>query len=141
MVRLVLDTNIFVSALLLPHSAPTELVRLWLAGSFDVLSADAQMDEIARVTRYPKVRERLRPATAGRLINQLRGRATLLAELPQVDASPDPFDNDLLALAAAGRADLLVTGDKRDLLALKRYGGAAIVSVREALGRLQRDSA
>ena len=135
--RLVLDTNIFVSALLLPHSVPAELVKLWLAGRFSVITAQDQVDEIARVTRYPKIRERLRPAIAGRLVNQLRSRSTVLAELAVVEVSPDPFDNYLLAMAEAGRADLLVTGDKRDLLALKRHGGADIVSVRTALARLQ----
>lgn len=134
---MVIDTNIFVSALLLPYSVPAELVRLWTAGRFDVVTAEEQLDEIARVTRYPKVRERLRPAVAGRLINQLRSRATLLAQLPTVDASPDPFDNYLLALTEAGRADLLVTGDKRDLLALGRYAGAAIVTARTAIDRMQ----
>jgi len=117
-VRLVIDTNIFVSALLLPRSTPAQLVRLWTAGRFDVVTAMEQLDEIARVTRYPKVRERLRPAVAGRLANQLRHRATLLADLPLVEVSPDPYDNYLLALAGVGKADLLVTGDKRDLLAL-----------------------
>lgn len=135
--RIVLDTNIFISALLLPHSVPAELVDLWLGGRFDVVTAEAQVEELAKVTRYPKVRERLRPAVAGRLINQLRDRAILLVELPRVDVSPDPFDNYLLAIAQAGRADLLVTGDKRDLLALGSYSGAAIVSAREAADRLR----
>lgn len=139
--RLVIDTNIFVSALLLPRSTPAQLVRLWTAGRFDVVTAMEQLDEIARVTRYPKVRERLRPAVAGRLVNQLRHRATLLADLPLVEVSlvevsPDPYDNYLLALAGVGKADLLVTGDKRDLLALKRHDGALIVTARAALEHL-----
>ena len=136
--RLVIDTNIFVSALLLPRSTPAELVRLWTAGRFDVVTAEEQLDEIARVTRYPKIRERLRPAVAGRLVNQLRHRATLVADLPLVKVSPDPYDNYLLALAGVGKADLLVTGDKRDLLALKRHDGALIVTARAALEHLQR---
>ena len=139
MQRRVLDSNTFVSALLIPHPLPGELLKVWIAGHVLVLSAEAQVDEIARVTRCPNIRQRLRPATAGRLINQLRGRATMLAEFPQVDASPDPFDNCLLAMAAVGRADMLVTGDKRDMLALNRYGGAAIATLREALDRLQLD--
>ena len=136
--RLVLDTNIFISALLQSHSIPATLIELWLAGRFEVLTAEAQIYELARVTRYPKVRERLRPATAGRLINQLRTQATLLTDLPAVDVSPDPFDNLFLAIAQAGHADLVVTGDKRDLLVLKRHSGTAIVSAREAVERLQR---
>ena len=74
--RLVLDTNIFVSALLLPHSVPADLVKPWLAGCFSVITAQDQVDEIARATRHSKIRERLRPAIAGHLVNQLRSRST-----------------------------------------------------------------
>ena len=49
--------------------------------------------------------------------------------LPPVDVSPDPYDNFLLSIAAGGRADYLVTGDKADLLALGRHGGTRIVTV------------
>ena len=50
-----------------------------------------------------------------------------------ITVSPDPFDNYLLATAAAGSADFLVTGDKRDLLALKLYEGTKIITVRDFL--------
>ena len=86
-----------------------------------------------RVTRYPKIRERLAPAVAGRMINDLRGLAVMVDALPVVDASPDPDDNYLLALAAAGSADFLVTGDKHDLLGLAIYQGTKIVTVRNFL--------
>ena len=95
-------------------------------------SAD-QLDDLMRVTRYPKIRHRLTPALAGRLINELRDLAIVLKDLPVVAVSPDPWDNYLLATAAAGGADFLVTGDKRDLLPLGRYRGAKIVTVRDFL--------
>lgn len=63
----------------------------------------------------------------------------MVQNLPVVTVSPDPYDNYLLAMASAGSADFLVTGDKRDLLALKLYEGAKIVTVRDFLtlhGRL-----
>ena len=56
-------------------------------------------------------------------------------KLPVVDASPDPDDNYLLALAVAGRADFLVTGDKRDLLGLAIYRGTKILTVRDFLAQ------
>ena len=86
-----------------------------------------------RVTRYPKIRERLSPIIAGRLINEIRDLAVMLHDLPDVTASPDPYDNYLLAMAAAGTADFVVTGDKRDVLALRVFAGARILSVREFL--------
>ena len=67
------------------------------------------------------MRDRLTPALAGRLINELRDLAIVLKDLPLVAVSPDRWDNYLLATAAAGGADFLVTGDKRDSLPLGRY--------------------
>jgi uncharacterized protein len=132
-VRLVIDTNIFVSALFSSTSLPAHLIVLWREGRFDLLTSADQLDELMRVTRYPKLRERLAPALAGRLINQLRDIAIVVKDLPVVTVSPDPYDNHLLATAAAGSADFLVTGDKRHLLPLKVYKSAEIVSVRDFL--------
>lgn len=131
--RLVLDTNVLVSALLSATSLPAHLVTLWRAGRFDLVTATAQVDEIRRVLRYPKLQARFSPAVAGRLINDLRALATVLVELPPVEASPDPDDNFLLAIAKAGAADFLVTGDKRDLLAMGVHEGTKIIAVRDFL--------
>lgn len=131
--RLVIDTNILVSALLAGTSLPAHLIVLWREGLFDLLTSPEQLDELMRVTRYPKIRQRLAPALAGRLINELRDIAVVISNLPAVTVCPDPYDNYLLALAAAGAADFLVTGDKRDLLGLKLYEGAKIVTVRDFL--------
>ena len=127
--RLVIDTNVLVSALF----SSTSLITLWRQGLFDLLTSADQLEELMRVTRYPRIRERLEPALAGRLINELRDLAILVNSLPVVTVSPDPYDNYLLATAAAGAADFLVTGDKRDILPLGRYAGAKIVTVRQFL--------
>lgn len=131
--RVVLDTNILISALLQDRSLPFQLVALWRQGRIALLTSDEQLDELRRVTRYPKIRARLNPAVAGRLVNELKQVAILIANLPEVDLSPDPWDNYLLATVEAGNADLLVTGDKADLLHLGRHAGARIVTVRECL--------
>ncbi len=127
--RLVIDTNILVSALLAATSLPAQLVVLWRAGRFDLLTTAEQLDELMRVTRYPKIRQRLAPAIAGRLVNDLRALAVTLDKLPIVEVSPDPDDNYLLA----GAADFLVTGDKRHLLGIAIYKGTKIVTVRNFL--------
>jgi putative PIN family toxin of toxin-antitoxin system len=132
-VRLVVDTNILISTLLAGTSLPAHLITLWREGRFDLLTSAEQLDELARVTRYPKIRERLAPALAGRLINELRKVALVAEILPAVAVCADPYDNYLLALAAAGSADFLVTGDKHHLISLKLYEGTRIVTVRDFL--------
>jgi putative PIN family toxin of toxin-antitoxin system len=127
---LVVDTNILVSALLAAASLPAQLIVLWRTGRFDLLTTTEQLDELMRVTRYPKIRERLAPAVAGRLVNDVRTLAITIDKLPVVEVSADPDDNYLLALAAAGAADFLVTGDKRHLLGLAVYEGTKIITVR-----------
>ena len=131
--RLVVDTNILISALLSGTSLPASLVGLWRQGFLDLLTAAEQIDELARVTRYPKIRQRIVPAQAGRLVNDLRELGTVLDRLPVVDISADPNDNYLLAIAVAGQADFLVTGDKRDLLTLTAFRRTRIVTVRDFL--------
>lgn len=131
--RLVIDTNILVSAILSGTSLPAHLIELWREGSFDLLTSAEQLDELMRVTRYPKMRGRLAPALAGRLINELRAVALVMTNLPAVAVCSDPFDDYLLATAQAGAADYLVTGDKRDLLTLRLHEGTRIVTVREFL--------
>jgi len=132
-VRVVVDTNVLVSALITEKSLPAHLVTLWRGGYFELLTSKSHIAEMMRVTRYPRIRARLSVATAGRLINELQDVATILNILPQISLSPDPADNYLLAMAAAGPADFLITGDKRDLLALRTHAGAKIVTVREFL--------
>ncbi len=137
--RLVIDTNILVSALLAATSLPAHLITLWHEGRFDLLTSAEQLDELMRVTRYPKIRARITPSLAGRFINELREIAVWVGNLPAVDVCPDPDDNYLLALSAAGAADFLVTGDKRDLLRFRLYEGTRIIAVRDFLaltGRL-----
>lgn len=64
--------------------------------------------------RYAKPRNYIKPMEAGHLINGLRIRATLLGNLPGIELSRTPDDNPLLAMAIAGPADYLVTGNKRE---------------------------
>ena len=131
--RLIVDTNILISALLSGNSLPAHLLLLWRQNRFDLLTSDEQLEELRRVTRYPKIRERLPPALAGRLVNELHGLAVVLDRLPTVTVSPDPDDNYLLAMVERGAADYLLTGDKRDLLALERHGTTRIVTVQAFL--------
>jgi predicted nucleic acid-binding protein len=65
--------------------------------------------------------------------NQLRASEIVLDKLPTITRSQDPADNFLLAMAEAGTADYLVTGDKRDVLSLKTHGTTHIVNATDML--------
>ncbi len=105
---------------------------------FDVLTALDQLDELARVTRYPKIRARLPPAIAGRLVNDMRKLTVMVHELPAIAVCADAHDNYLLGIARAGHADFLVTGDKRDVLVLRVFDGTRIMTVRDFLHQIKR---
>lgn len=134
--RVVLDTNVLISALLIPRSESAALVGAWRRGVFDLLSCELQLDEIRDVTRRDKIRSLIRPALAGELVNQLRSMTLWLDNLPMVDKSIDPFDNFLLAMAEAGAAHVLVSGDKRGVLAWHHHGNCQIVTVRQFVAQL-----
>ena len=61
----------------------------------------------------------------------------VVAELPDVKLSPDPRDNPIPATALAGEAEMIVSGDKSDMLALRRIEGIPVVTAHEALERLR----
>ena len=60
----------------------------------------------------------------------------LIEMLPVVEVSSDPDDNPVLAMARAGDADYLVTGDKGDLLALEQFGKTKVFTARRFVDAL-----
>ena len=129
--RVVLDSNILVSALLIQTGHPAAIYRAWQEGYFTLLTCAEQLDELRATLHKPAIAERIKPHRAGRLVNQLKDLAENIGPLPRVERSPDPTDDFVLALSEAGKADYLVTGDKSGLLSLARHHGARIVSARE----------
>ncbi|MHB8431775.1 MAG: putative toxin-antitoxin system toxin component, PIN family [Acidimicrobiales bacterium] len=136
--RVILDTNVLVAALIAPQGPPHHLFEAFLGDRFTLITGDRQIEEFSRVTRYPAIRRRIHPAQAGRMLNAIRSLAVYLESLPVPSVSRDPHDDDLFAMAQAGAADYLVTGDKADVLALARYGRTQIVTVRQLMAILQR---
>lgn len=129
--RVVLDTGILIAALITTDTPPALIYQAWRKKHFELITSEWQLDEFRRVSRYSKLRRFLKPAEAGHLVNSLRHQAVVLETLPTVNLSPDPDDNPVLAMAEASRAQYLVTGDKKDLLALKTIGGTHIVTARQ----------
>lgn len=129
--RVVLDTNIIVSALIASTGRPAAIIDAWLDGKFTLLTCAAHIDELRATLQKPRVAELIKPHKAGRLVNQIKRFAEDVDPLPRVERSPDPTDDFLLALCEAGKADYLVTGDKGGLLALDRHKVTRIVSAND----------
>jgi uncharacterized protein len=111
-VRVVLDANVLVSALLSRAGAPARLLQLWLAGHFEIVVCDALLTEVGRALAYPKISKRVAPEDAVAFARMLRDFAEVVPdpEEPPPARSPDSKDDHLLALAARERVPL-VSGD------------------------------
>ncbi|MCK9516795.1 MAG: putative toxin-antitoxin system toxin component, PIN family [Ottowia sp.] len=139
--RVVLDTNVLLAALISPYTPPDTIYRAWRDRRFELVTSTKQLEELRRVSRYPKLRRILPPHRVGAMVNNMQGAVVLerLPELPQDVELSDPDDAFLVATAIAGGAAWLVTGDRRaGLLQLGRVGGAAIVTPREFVREIGR---
>ena len=115
--RVVLDVNVLISALLSRAGAPGRLIALWLEGAFELVVSEELLAEIGRSLAYPKLREHISHEDAADFITLLRATASIVADAERPDhISRDPGDNYLVALAKAS-SSVLVSGD-RDLLVL-----------------------
>lgn len=110
--RVVLDTNVLLSALISPHGAPDTIYRAWRAARFDIITSITQLDELRRASRYPKFKAILQPSRVGTMINNLQ-HAIVLDGLTVKAEADDLNDAFLLNMSIDGRADYLVTGDRR----------------------------
>jgi putative PIN family toxin of toxin-antitoxin system len=131
--RVVIDTGILIAALITRDTPPDRIYQAWRKRRFELVTSQWQLAEFRRVSRYPKLRNYLLPVEAGNLINGLRHQALVLDDLPDVDLSQDPHDNPLLAMAIAGEVDYLISGDKRDVLTLKKVNKTRIITARRFL--------
>jgi putative PIN family toxin of toxin-antitoxin system len=103
--RVVLDTNILVSALIAPAGYPAAIYNAWEYDRFTLLTCSEHIAEVgATLLRKPSVAALIEPYKAGRLINQIKKLAAIIVNLPQVRRSADPDDNFLLAPAEADAA-------------------------------------
>ena len=113
--RVILDTNVLLGALIAPHGPPDAIYRAWRAARFELVTSKEQLDELRRVSRYPKLKAILPAHRIGAMVNNMQ-RAIVLGTLPVLPEGVeaiDPNDAFLLAMALAGEADYLVTGDRR----------------------------
>jgi putative PIN family toxin of toxin-antitoxin system len=135
--RLVLDTNVVVSALFW-DGKPLELMALAPEREVRLYACAALLTELRMTLAKPKLVKALEASgrSAGEHVDAYRRLVTLTRRTAAAGAwSRDPDDDRVIACALAVRADFLVTGDG-DLLSLGSVEGVRIVSPVELLDLL-----
>lgn len=137
--RVVFDTNVFVSALVLPGGRAAEALTRVVEGKDCLLLSKPILDELLGVLarKFSRDREEL-----SRVAVWLEELAEWVRPTRRVTAAADEADNRILECASAGRADAIVTGDKA-LLQLKSFEGIHILTQGQQLqlhhqGRIHR---
>jgi hypothetical protein len=127
--RVVIDANVYVSALISPRGAPAGVVNRWLEGQFDVLISQPIIDEILRVTAYMRLQKyrRLRESRL-EFVALLAEQAIWVEPDETLDVvSDDETDNRYVECAVVGDAGYLVSGDPH-LLDVGEYRGIRFLS-------------
>ena len=139
--RVVLDTNVLVSALIRPQGPPGQVLdRVFRGTNLRLVASPATLQELRRTLGYRRLRKYLAMTSEGTelWVDALQAIAIVVEDraiAPVIAA--DPADDIYLATAAEGLADYIVSGD-RHLLDLFAYEGIPIVTPRRFLDSLDR---
>lgn len=128
-IRVVLDTNVVVSAHLNAEGYERHVLDLALARKLQLFVSQPILDEYEGVLRRPKFA--IQPSKITRSLRLLRTAAKLVRPMRQLDVSRDAADNRFLECADAAKADYLVTGNKRHFPKQSRQ--TLVVNARELL--------
>jgi putative PIN family toxin of toxin-antitoxin system len=133
-VRVVFDTNIYVSALAIPGGNDEDAYLEAVRGTFELFTSVAILTETARVlqTKFDWTDDKVRQA-----IQDISQTATVLRPRPTLHILKDEPENRILECAIDAQADYVISGD-RHLLALKRHADSTIISLSDFLARLRK---
>ena len=124
--RVVLDTNVLISALLSPLGRPFACLD-WVLDNATLITSKELLEELETRLARPKFRKYADDSRRRAFVADLALFAVRAELSGAVKACRDPDDNKVLETAVVGRADCLVTGDQ-DLLVLHPFEGIAILT-------------
>lgn len=130
--RVVLDTNVILSGIIVPHNPPAQLLTLAQEGRFKIILSPKIIREIQRVLGYPRLakfmaKHRLSLNEADEVLQKIIKLALLTPGNLEVQAlQVDPSDNNILACAVEGEADFIISGDHH-LTDLQSFQGIRIM--------------
>ncbi len=143
MLKVVLDTNVFVSSLLVKAGLPAQILDAWRERRYLLIVSPAIIAEIRATLSYPRIRRKyaITDEDVEQLVTLLERDALLVSgDADVAGAIPeDPADEMVLACAVDAQADVIVSGD-RHLLNMDSYQSIPILTVRQFLERLETDS-
>jgi uncharacterized protein len=131
--RVVIDTNVLISSLLLGTSTPAQAVDKAVTNA-QLVSTMETLRELIEKVHSPKFNRYVRRQRWDALLERVASLVEIVDVLQSIRASRDPNDDKFLKAAVNGRADVIVTGDK-DLLDLNPFRGIAIVTPAAYLAR------
>jgi putative PIN family toxin of toxin-antitoxin system len=127
--RVVFDTNIFISAFVIPGSLGEKAVLRILEGQDTLLLSKEILDELLSALSMKFSRDREEISRVAVLLSEI---AEWVKPTAQVSALKDEPDNRILECAVSGKAHIIVTGDK-EMLRLKQYEKTKIISLKTYL--------
>ena len=119
MIRVVLDTNILVSAYLRPKGTPAAILAAAMTGQFQMCISEAVLAEYREVLH--RARFSIGEKRIDRGLSVIRKRSRLCKPSLKLVVSPDEDDNRLLECAHAAKAHYLVTGNTKDFPGRYKY--------------------
>lgn len=128
--RVVVDTNVVISAFLKANSLPAQILNLLRDGKIEIITSPAIIAEVERVLQYPKLRNHYSYTEADieALLTVLRVDTTLVEPEFTLDVvQEDESDNRFLEAAVTGKASCVITGDNH-LLQHQSYSGIQIIT-------------
>lgn len=142
-----LDTNVWVSAFLKPTGPPGQVIAAWSGDKFSAVTSLSQLSELAQVLNRPRLIRRFKypERDAEMFVRLIAARASVVPTSGELQICRDPDDDAILEAAIGAKARYLVTRDddlKRDLDLIKmaRRQGVRVVSVRQFLRQLSRET-
>jgi len=132
MIRIVIDTNILVSAILTPKGNPAKILKLILQGKLNLIISPAILEETRQVFHYPRLvklmqKNKITFREIYDFLDKMTKVAVITPDKLEIDAIPaDPADNKILACGLEGEADFIISGDHH-LTDLKIFQGIKIV--------------
>ena len=129
--RVVLDANVLVSALISPRGSPAQVLAKWEQGKFELLVSPFGLRELDHTLRYPKLRQRygLSEAMVDAFVARVASQSVLIDSSGVVPGvSRDADDDNYLTCAELGQASYVVSGDV-DLLVLGQWHNIQILSL------------